>query len=225
MVKISNNTLSEQTYEAIKDMIFAYELEPGEFLSIEGLSKELGVSQTPIREALIRLSNNGLVEYNPRRKAQISEISSEDIDNAYEVRKILEPYIASNAAANVKKKDVKEIKQEIDAIEELEGEERYEKYHETDIKLNNLLLSTVNNELLLQMFDFIENWNIRIRFFAEATDRDHRDTLIEEGNKEHRAIVQALLDRSPERARQAVLDHLQSAENRTWKAFDKQENE
>ncbi len=225
MVKISNNTLSEQTYEAIKDMIFAYELEPGEFLSIESLSEELGVSQTPIREALIRLSNNGLVEYNPRRKAQVSEISSEDIDEAYEVRKILEPYIASNAAASANRADVKELKGEIEAISDLQGEEEYEKFHETDMRLNKLLLDTVDNELLLQMFDFIENWNIRIRFFAEATAREHRETVIGEGNKEHLSIVQALLDRSPERARQAVLDHLQSAEDRTWEAFNKHKNE
>ncbi|MFP4588619.1 MAG: GntR family transcriptional regulator [Candidatus Bipolaricaulota bacterium] len=218
MVEISNKTLTEEAYEAIKEMIFTNEVSPGEFLSIEKLSEELGVSQTPVREALIRLSNDGLVKYNPRRKAQVSDISSEDIRQTYEVRKILEPYVAANAAADTSEEKLQKLKERMEGIPDLSGEEKYQRYRKTDIELNSLLLEAVGNDLLLQLFDFIENYNIRIRFFAEAT-AENRNNLIEQGNQEHLSIIRALLDKSPQRAREAIVEHLQKAEKRTWEAF------
>lgn len=223
MAKLTNKTLTEETYDAIKERIFKNEYKPGDPLSIENLAEELGVSQTPIREALIRLSNDGLVEYNPRKKACVSDITTQDIAETYEVRKILEPYVASNAAANPPIDELRELQKELEEIKDLTGEAKYQKFHETDIKLNDLLMDTVDNHLLLQLFNHIENYNIRIRFFAGTTLKNSEE-VVEEGNSDHLAIVRALLDKSPQKARHAVLDHLQKAEKRTWQAV-KQEKE
>lgn len=220
-MSLNNKTLTEETYDAIKERIFKNEFKPGDPLSIENLAEELGVSQTPIREALIRLSNDGLVEYNPRKKACVSEITTKNISETYEVRKILEPYVASNAAANPPLDELRELKEELEEIKELTGEEKYQKFYETDIELNDLLMDTVGNNLLLQLFDHIENYNIRIRFFASTTMKNSEE-VVEEGNSDHLAIVNALLDKSPQRARHAVLDHLQKAERRTWHAVQQE---
>ena len=223
MAKLTNKTLTEETYSAIKERIFKNEYKPGDPLSIENLAENLGVSQTPIREALIRLRNDGSVEYNPRKKARVSDITTKDITETYEVRKILEPYVASNAAANPPIGELKELKKELEEIKQLNGEEKYQKFHETDIRLNDLLMDTVNNNLLLQLFSHIENYNIRIRFFAGTTLKNSEE-VVEEGNSDHISIVSALLDKSPQRAKHAVLDHLQKAEQRTWQAV-KQEKD
>ena len=90
------STLKYSTYEFIKNKIICCEYEPGTFLNEEILCEETGVSRTPVRDALGRLEQEGLVKILPKKGVMISNLSINDMNMTYEFRLLLEPYILKN---------------------------------------------------------------------------------------------------------------------------------
>jgi len=122
--QVTTETLQEKVYTAIKDSIMRNDLLPGQPLSIDELARDLGVSPTPVREALTRLSADGLVERVRNKTAVVAEITAEDVRQVYEVRKLLEPYAASLAAKKLStapnlEESLHEIKEEAEEIQEI----------------------------------------------------------------------------------------------------------
>ena len=87
------NSLKHSTYEYIKNKIIHCEYEPGMFLNEELLCSEIGVSRTPVRDALSRLEQEGLINILPKKGIMISNLSINDMNMTYEFRLMLEPYI------------------------------------------------------------------------------------------------------------------------------------
>lgn len=100
--QVTTETLQEKAYEAIKDSIMRNDFLPGQPLSVDELARDLGVSPTPVREALTRLSGDGLVERARNKIACVAEITEDDVHQTYEVRKLLEPYATSLVAKKLK---------------------------------------------------------------------------------------------------------------------------
>ena len=84
-------TKGEQAYQVIKASIIKNELLPGREVSIDSLANSLGISHTPVREAVARLGNDGLINYEAHKKLKVSQISADHVSQIYEVRKLLEP--------------------------------------------------------------------------------------------------------------------------------------
>ena len=91
---IETKTLREQAYRRIKKLILQNGFMPGEYLSINSLATALGISHTPVREALARLQTDGLIHYESHKRLRVSDITEEDISQVYNLRKLLEPYAA-----------------------------------------------------------------------------------------------------------------------------------
>jgi DNA-binding GntR family transcriptional regulator len=96
--KILPSQLERRVYERLRDEIVSGSLQPGEQLVEARIAEELGVSKTPVREALIRLQRDGLVEIEPYRGARVLEPSAEDIREILELRTLLESQIARDIA-------------------------------------------------------------------------------------------------------------------------------
>jgi DNA-binding GntR family transcriptional regulator len=94
MKKIVTLSMREQIYEALKGLILDNSYGPRTVLAIDRLADEFGVSATPVREALVRLESDGLVELIPNRGAQVTDIREEDVRYIWEMRLLLEPYAA-----------------------------------------------------------------------------------------------------------------------------------
>lgn len=92
----NKNSLKTSTYEYIKHKIITCEYEPGMFLNEELLCSEIGVSRTPVRDALSRLEQEGLIKILPKKGVMISPLSINDMNMTYEFRLLLEPYIIKN---------------------------------------------------------------------------------------------------------------------------------
>lgn len=219
--KISRGILRDEVYKSLKDSILKNECLPGEELSIESLAEDLGVSATPVREALAKLNADGLIELPRNKKAKVTEITENDVRNTYEVRKVLEPYIASIAAKKVSKNELLNLKKKLERLPELDLRESYEAYHQTDLELNNLLWKTIENDLLRQVFSYVSDRTLRIRFFAETCEYPERKEIIGAGNDEHLQIVQALMKSDSNQVKEFVLVHLDNAEKRTLQAIEK----
>ena len=112
-VKIAENEylpLRDVVFNNIKDGILTGRLRPGERLLENQLAEELGVSRTPIREALRMLEIENLVDLIPRKGAQVKKMSEKDIKDVLEIRKVLEELASGIAAENITKQEIAELK-------------------------------------------------------------------------------------------------------------------
>ena len=109
--------------EVIREAIIDGRLEPGRRLKEEELARELGMSRTPVREALLSLQSEGLVESIPRRGARVRSYAVDDLDDTYELRALLEGYAARRAAPKISPKDVGRLEESCDRFVRLRAED------------------------------------------------------------------------------------------------------
>ncbi|MDO5563374.1 MAG: GntR family transcriptional regulator, partial [Synergistaceae bacterium] len=102
-------TLSELAYQSIKDQILACKIRPGEKINIDKYAVTLGISATPIREALSKLQQEGLVQYVPRTGWKISKISQHEFQDLREVKALMEITISLRALPYIKSKDIPKL--------------------------------------------------------------------------------------------------------------------
>jgi DNA-binding GntR family transcriptional regulator len=223
---IDTKTLREHTYKVIKDLILRNLLLPGHDIPIKKLATDLGISETPVREALVILKAEGFIEYEPHKKPQVADITEEEIRQVYEVRKLLEPYAAGvvvkvisispelkNKLQEVQKLAEKVLHSDVDAF-------KYDEYLEIDLKLHEIFLQAIENKIFREVLTLVGSRSMRIRTFVEATPKAHLNTMIHQITEEHQAIIEAMLREDSNDARKRVHDHLLNAESRTLQEME-----
>ena len=229
--KLENATLRERAYKALKDSILRNELLPGEVLSIDSLAKALGISQTPVREALTKLSADGLVEYERNKGFRVASITEDDVHETYEVRRLLEPYAASLVAKKVStdpslERRLHELRKTAEIIQKLVtsgkvlNPSQYEVYMGIDLRLHEIMLEAVGESLLGSVLALVGNHSLRIRSFVEASSNHFDSEVALTVTGEHLAIIEALLSQDPEGVQESVRGHLFNAEMRTFRAVN-----
>jgi len=222
--KLENATLRERAYNAIKDSILRNELLPGEVLSIDRLAKDLGISQTPVREAL----TSGLLEYERNKGFRVASITEDDVHETYEVRRLLEPYAASLVAKKVAtdpglERRLHELRKTAETIQKLVTSgttfnlSQREAYMKIDLRLHELMVEALGKSLLGSILALVGNHSLRIRSFVEAASNHLDSELALTVTGEHLVIIEALLKKDCDGVQELVRQHLVNAENRTLK--------
>jgi DNA-binding GntR family transcriptional regulator len=213
-------TLGNMAYDVIKGFILKNEMLPGQEVVINSIAASLGVSHIPVREAVARLAADGLIEQTPHRTLRVASLSEADVHQIYEVRRLLEPYVASCVAAKASHdaqlhKSLSDLlKRAKLIIEEKHNGVPLEEFFAVDIRLNEILLDAVENTIFREILTFVGNRSLRIRTYAEASTSPAPDT-IRLITLEHISIINAILEGQAERSRELVLEHLRNGENRT----------
>jgi len=222
--RLENVTLYERVYEALKEAILNNEYLPGDVVSIELIARELGVSTTPVREAVARLSAEGLVRQAPNKGVRIAPITRRDVHDVYEVRKILEPYAAGVAAKKATqdpelKRKFLQVKKAAEKVANVLASNSaapfYKAYLQVDLQLEQLMIEAVENGLLQRLIASVSSDSRRIRSFAEASSNSSAIEMMRTINEEHLCIIDAIIDGNIERAQKSVEKHLDNAERRT----------
>jgi DNA-binding GntR family transcriptional regulator len=229
--QVATETLQEKVYKVVKDSIMRNDLLPGQRLSIDELARGLGVSPTPVREALSRLSMDGLIERDRNRTARVAEITKDDVCQTYEVRKLLEPYAFSLVAKRLSsdhnlehklravKKEAEEIQKALTNAAKSLTSSQYEVYIGIDLRLQEIILEALGNSLLGKVLSLVGNHSLRIRSFAEAGAKPSRCELCHTINRDHLMIIEALLSEDSEKVQGVVRQHLDNAEERTMQSL------
>lgn len=222
---IKLRTLRDVAYESIKESIMKHELMPGETLTITKLSTLLGISPTPVREAVLRLSNEGILDYEANKRVKVSKIEIEDVSEIYEARRLIEVYISRKFVGGLKKnkglkKKLEELKEETSNL--VRTKQGAEHYAIIDLKLHELFLDLVGNGIIKELFYILGNKSLRIRTLVEATNKDRgiSSEVLQNGASEHLAIVEALLSENENQVVGAMEAHLINSEKRTLKYLD-----
>jgi len=225
MIKpISDSTVTEKVYESLKKEIIANEYQPRTRLLLENLSKELQVSMTPVREALARLNSEGFVE-SERQGFYVSPITINDVERMFEVRKLIEPYLAREAADKYEEDELieeklSEVKRTIRRIEDrADGSDisdaLFADYRNINAQIYLMLLRALGKSPWKHVFELLGDHVNRVSIFTENISHQREKNVIEDNNKEHLAILRAIEEADGERAEEATKKHLYMAKERS----------
>ncbi|WP_203138683.1 GntR family transcriptional regulator [Microbacterium sp. JZ31] len=203
-----SRSAAASVYERIRTMILASEIAPGEKLNIDQLARQLGVSQTPVREAVQRLEGDQLVvARRPRGYATTQLLDEAGLRHMFEVRLLLEPWSARAAAVDRAANPGAAMLREIDRFAaEMHGDPRH-LMSAHDTRFHELILRAVGNDFLANAFRQMHPHLHLFRLYPADIDGAH--TIAE-----HERIARAIAAADPDEAEQAMRAHLLAAMER-----------
>ena len=199
---ISRTSLAESVYQHVLEAILAGGLPGGAELNEVALAAELGVSRTPVHEALLRLAADGLVEQQASR-ARVACFDRNDVREIYEMRKVLECAAAERAARRLEEPRRAELREEADALADAsEGRTWPARAIDFDIRFHDVLARAAGNERLRAE---IVKYRHLVRAFCRMSGNPAN---LRAALAEHRRILDALEARDPVAARRAMAAHI-----------------
>ena len=231
--------LSDEIYLQIKKMIFNYEILPGTKVNIDALSKELEVSQTPIREALSRLESDGLIVKEPLKGFKSTDLLTiQELDELFNFRLLIEPYAAAEAAKRIDKTGKKALISELESAKiaiKITGDDQFEALTEHDARFHSLIASMSGNSVLADSFERTHCHLNLFRLFIASQRRkitgESRAQLVDElfkeyynsasgqvAIKEHEEIADAISSGNAKLAQRAMHHHIESSLKRFYPA-------
>lgn len=206
-------SLTDQVYDLIVLRLMRGDHRPGARLNIEKLAREMNLSPTPIREALARLENTGLVDRTSLRGYRVAKLmTSEDIEDLMDARALMEPQFARRATELRTAEFLDDLVQTIEEMKPtggLEDVELIQRSWAADEKFHSLICGQLGNPFLQRAYDSLGGQLRRFRLISEAGTRTS-----EEAVDEHRAIFSAISEGRVEEAGERSLLHIQNARAR-----------
>lgn len=208
-IKLDNyKPLRELVFETLRKAIISGELKSGERLMEVQLAEELGVSRTPVREAIRKLELEGLVVMVPRKGAYVAGVSLKDVAEVFEIRASLEGLAASLAAERITEEEIEQLERLLVQIKACVDKQDIDKLIKRDEEFHDALYKAARNEKLVQIINNLREQIHRFRV-TSLTNPNRVKELFEE----HKRIVEALADRDTEMARQLTQEHIENVEN------------
>ena len=199
--------LRDVVFNTLRQAILKGELEPGERLMEIQLAERLGVSRTPIREAIRKLELEGLVLMIPRKGAEVAKISARSLRDVLEVRRALEELAIELACERMSQDELNELDRAQEDFKQAVEQGDAMSIAQTDEHYHDLIYQGTGNEKLVQMLNNLREQMYRYRL-EYIKDKDKRQILL----LEHDHILRALKGRNIAEARAAVREHIDNQE-------------
>ena len=207
--------LRDVVFNTLRRAILKGELEPGERLMEIALANKLGVSRTPIREAIRKLELEGLVVMIPRKGAEVARITEKDLRDVLEVRTSLEKLAIELACDRITEDDLKLACKD---FEESFGKDDLTTIAEKDVAFHDIIFRSTKNARLIQILNNLREQMYRYRL-EYLKDTQSHDRLVEE----HQRIVDAIIDKNKEEAVRLIQEHIYIQELTVIKKLQEQE--
>ena len=211
--------LRDVVFQTLRQAILREDLAPGERLMEIPLANKLGVSRTPLREAIRMLEQEGLVVMIPRRGAQVAGISEKSLRDVLEVRKSLEKLAVELACERMTEEDMKEMNRAEKAFSAAVHEGDALRIAETDEQFHDVIYNSTGNTKLVQLLNNLREQMYRYRL-EHIKDEKSRLSLLEE----HQRMMTALRSRDVELAKKAAGEHIVNQENNVLRNLREQED-
>ncbi|BES66694.1 GntR family transcriptional regulator [Gottschalkiaceae bacterium SANA] len=209
MLKIEQyQPLREVVFENIRSAIQSGELRPGERLMEVQLAESLGVSRTPVREAIRKLEKAGLVTISPRRGVYVAEISLEDTENILEIRGCLEGKAAELAATRISKEEQEALAICLQAFISYMDNNQMKEAMKKDVEFHRIIRQASRNQQLIQILEDLSEQVNRFRM-VYLNDAAEAPSLPEE----HTRILNAFIKGDPNETRRAMISHMKSVKS------------
>lgn len=199
--------LRDVVFQTLRSAILRGDLKPGERLMELQLASKLGVSRTPIREAIRMLEQEGLAITIPRRGAEVAKMTEKDMGDTLQIRRALEELAVVLVCDKITEEDVVELKEAMNNFEEMTKQDNVVELAKADVALHETVYRIADNPKLVQLLGDIREQMFRYR--AEyLKDRSIYPILIQE----HRDMVDALEKRNKDLVVKITMKHLYNQE-------------
>lgn len=200
--------LRDVVFQTLRGAILRGELKPGERLMELQLAAKLGVSRTPIREAIRMLEQEGLAVTIPRKGAEVAKMTEKDMEDVLQIRTVLEDLAMRLCCEKITASELEELREAMDDFEEKTKGNDVVETARADVKFHEVLYKSSDNPKLIALLNNLREQMYRYRV-EYLKDKTTHSRLIEE----HRQIYHALKEKNEERATHYVAEHLRNQED------------
>jgi DNA-binding GntR family transcriptional regulator len=198
--------LQEFAYNKCQELIGSGKLAPGQLYSEVAISKQLGISRTPLRTALQQLEKEGLIIRLPQRGFYVYEFKEKDIEELFDIRKAIEGFAVEHIAKQNREIDLRQAKKHLKAQEEARQSDDYSIFIREDRQFHENLVNALNNKRLVMIYSDLRQ-SIELIGLKRFKMNSQRNQSI----AEHKTILKAIEKGDPLAAREAVYNHLDMA--------------
>lgn len=217
-----NETNSRRAYDHLRNKLIAGEFLPGSRIPYGPIGKELGISATPVREAIGQLANEGFVELVPQLGAVVRKVGSGELTEIYELREALESYAAATAAERIEANRLKELSDQLDVMIGLTAKVRASKsgvaskrvvqqFEKADLSFHMLIIEATGNQLMVRT---VGNKQLLTGIFS-VERHAYNGAIMSETCSDHATILKALKAGNPGAARDAMAAHIRNGLDRS----------
>lgn len=199
--------LRDVVFNTLRQAILTGELKPGERLMEIHLADRLGVSRTPIREAIRKLELEGLVTMIPRKGAQVAKITEKNLKDVLEVRRALDMLAVRLACHRMQDEEKRELKKACDEFAKVTKNCNTKDITEADVRFHDMILKSSGNDRLVQLVNNLAEQMYRYRL-EYIKDSSYHERLV----REHEAIYNAIINCEEDKAAAAVVTHIDNQE-------------
>ena len=208
--------LRDVVFNTLRQAILRGELKPGERLMEIQLANKLGVSRTPIREAIRKLELEGLVLMIPRKGAEVAEITEKNMRDVLEVRKALEELAVQLACEKITDEEIEEMKKAAEDFKKILKSKDITEIAEADVRFHDIIYMATDNQKLIQLLNNLREqmYRYRVEYLKDAAiyprliEEHHRmyDALKEKDQKQAVAYVEKHLHNQAEAVKKIIRD-------------------
>jgi DNA-binding GntR family transcriptional regulator len=194
---------SEHVYIELRELILSHELKYGQLVNENDLTTKLGVSRTPVREALKKLETKKLVKIIPHRGAFVLGINDKGIEEIFMIRQSLEGTCGYIATDIINEENLNKIEEKLVQAEKYCENGDLAEAAETGKFIHELIVNIVGNERIIEILnDYSESLHYLDKIAINIEGR------VKQSNQEHRLIFEALKRREPENVRRCIEEHM-----------------
>lgn len=198
--------IRDTAYEILRNAILNGTLEPGTRMVERELANQLGISRTPIREAIRKLENEGLVTHIPRKGVVVTKVSIKEVIEIFNIRAALEGLAASHAAENINSKTAMKLRSLLEKMENALDAKQADLFKKLHLKFNDTIYLAADSPRLYQMIQTL------VDYIANYTQAGYSyPGRQQEAQEEHRAVVDAIINKKPMLAEQIAKKHIENS--------------
>ena len=197
--------LRDVVFNTLRQAILTGELKPGERLMEIHLANKLGVSRTPIREAIRKLELEGLVTMIPRRGAEVAQITEKSMNDVLEVRRAMDALCVELACDRITPEELQNLKKACDTFEAAVKTDDIKQIAQADVALHDIIVQATGNQRLIQLVNNLSEqmYRYRVEYLKEEQTRN---LLV----SEHEELVKAIREGDVQKAQDISFHHLEN---------------
>ena len=195
--------LRDVVFNTLRQAILRGELKPGERLMEIQLANKLGVSRTPIREALRKLELEGLVNMVPRKGAEVADITEKSLRDVLEVRKALEELSVQLACEKITEEEIEELKRVAERFKDTLDDQDVTKIAEADVAFHDVIYTATDNHNLILLLN-----NLREQMYRYRVEYLKKEEAYPQLIAEHEELIDNISKRNKEEATRIMCEHI-----------------
>ena len=202
------NGLKDLAYDQLRSLILRGQLAPDTVYSAAQFAETLGVSRTPVREALLQLVSEGFLTVIKQEGYTLRRFTEKEIRELFEARRLIETYVAEQLTGKLGDAEIRDLRAMLKTMAALAEKNDTAGFLETDRAFHMTLVQRLDNRILASLMEKIRGQVSLFAMKAVASHKGRTDEIL----REHGEILETLRGKDPRKAVRAVVDHLETTQ-------------